>query len=57
VTGEEVGEERRAALAQPLIEGGPGEAVDLHDQQAAVRGLGSAASAQAADEAIDRPLK
>jgi hypothetical protein len=44
-------------LAQPLIEGGPGEAVDLHDQQAAVRGLGSAASAQAADEAIDRPLK
>src|SRR5258705_10068062 len=50
-------EHRHAAVAQPLIEGGPRETVDLHDQQAASRGLGGAAPAQAADEAIDGPLE
>src|ERR1700704_6273135 len=57
VTVQQLREDRHAAVAQPLFEGSPREAVDLHDQQAALRGLGGAAPAQAADEPIDRPLE
>jgi hypothetical protein len=50
-------QERHVALGQPPLEHGPGEAVDLHDEEPAPTRLGRAPQPETTDEPVEPTLE